>query len=104
VKLSGCRRGKLLMKPVFVNGVAWSRYCAGNGGTGGASAGKVTVPREPLLLPKLQLRSSTAAARSRSSCPVALFPEDGGLSWLGVRKWLIPDARGTLPELKGADW
>lgn len=67
------------MKAPLERGVAWSRNWAGTGGTGGASTDNVTVSWEPLLLPKLQLRSSTAAARSLSSCPVLLDPdEDGG--------------------------
>lgn len=116
VKLSGCLLGKLLrnpapnptLKPALENDAAWSRYCAGRGGTGGASSGSVTV--RPVLLLKLQLRSSTAAARSRSSWPVAFLPEDGGLwSWLFWRKWEEkPEPWGMLPVMRGlvdgADW
>src|SRR5689334_18169768 len=87
--------------------IPWSRYCAGSGGTGGASAGRWTV-REPPLLLKLQLRSSTAAASSRSSCPVAFLPDDVGLwSWLSCRKCPKPETLGTLPAAElayGAVW
>jgi hypothetical protein len=67
----------------------------------------ITV-REPPLLLKLQLSSSTAAASSRSSWPVAFLPDDVGLwSWLSCRKCPKPDTLGTLSATElpyGAVW
>ena len=63
-------------------------YCAGSAGTGGTSGAETG----PLLgVPKLQLRSSTAAAREASSACASGLSAEEGVRRSALWRWKDPN-------------